>query len=106
MLEYDKIHMSEGMDVNKTNESWKCIICNYYYFLKGNFRFRPKVCDGCHDFMQKDIGFNNVVIVSVKGYDYKIHFWYMGKGEAINMKNSDLREKVEHYQKITFFSYP
>ena len=27
----------------------------------------------------------NVAIVSVKGNDYKIHFWYMSKDEAINL---------------------
>ena len=30
MLEYDRIDMSEGIDVNKTNKSSSCIICNYY----------------------------------------------------------------------------
>ena len=37
---------------------------------------------------------NDVVIVSVKGSDYRIHFWYMSKDDAINvMKNSNLNEK-------------
>ena len=52
MLEYDRIGISEGIDDNKTNESRRCIICNYY-FLKVNFKFQPKVCDGCHNLMQK-----------------------------------------------------
>ena len=40
------------------------------------------------------MNFNNVAIVSVKGNNYKIHFWYMSKDDAINkMKNSDLNEK-------------
>ena len=45
MLYYDKIDISEGVDVNKTNESRKYIcrlinfkcICDYYYFLKAKF---------------------------------------------------------------------
>ena len=52
MLEYDRIGIYEGIDDNKTNESRRCIICNYY-FLKVNFKFQPKVCDGCHNLMQK-----------------------------------------------------
>ena len=37
---------------------------------------------------------NDVVIVFVKGSDYRIHFWYMSKDDAINvMKNSNLNEK-------------
>ena len=45
--------------------------------------------------MQKDIDFNDFVILSVKGNDYRIHFWYMSKDDAINiMKNSNLNEKI------------
>ena len=45
--------------------------------------------------MQKAIDFNDVPIVSVKGSDYRIHFWYMSsKDDAIDiMKNSNLNEK-------------
>ena len=32
MLEYDRIDISEGIDVNKTNASKKCDICHYQYF--------------------------------------------------------------------------
>lgn len=34
--------MSEGNNVNKDNESRKSTACNYYYFLKVAFRFKPK----------------------------------------------------------------
>ena len=44
--------------------------------------------------MQKAANFNDVAIVSVKGSDYRIHFWYASKNDAINiMKNSNLNEK-------------
>ena len=44
--------------------------------------------------MQKAMNFNDPAIVSVKGNDYRIHFWYMSKDDAINiMNNSDLSEK-------------
>ena len=36
----------------------------------------------------------NVGIVSIKGNDYRIHFWYKSKDDAINtMNNSSLNEK-------------
>ena len=38
--------------------------------------------------MRKAMSFNNVAIVYVKGNDYRIHFWYMSKDNAINMMNS------------------
>ena len=49
MLYYDRIDVSEGIDVSRTNESRRYITCNYHYFLKVNFRFQSKVCDCCHD---------------------------------------------------------
>ena len=40
------------------------------------------------------MSFNNVAIVSVKGNDHRIHFWYMDKDDAINiMRNSNLIDK-------------
>ena len=40
------------------------------------------------------MNFNDVAIVSVKGSDYRIHFWYMSKDDVINiMKNFHLNEK-------------
>ena len=38
--------------------------------------------------MRKAMSFNNVAIVYVKENDYRIHFWYMSKDDAVNMMNS------------------
>ena len=44
--------------------------------------------------MQKAMSFKNVAIVSIKGNDYRIHFWYMSKNDAIAlMTNSNLTDK-------------
>ena len=41
------------------------------------------------------MNFNDVAIVSIKGNDYRIHFWYRSKNDAINiMNNSNLNEKT------------
>ena len=42
MIKHDRNDVSKRIDVNKTNESCKYIICSYYYFLKVNFRFQRK----------------------------------------------------------------
>ena len=85
MLEYDRIDISEGIDVNKTNLSKECDICHYWYFKDIGFKYEPYLCNGCHDLMQKAMSFNNVAIVYVKGSAYRINFWYMIKYDAINM---------------------
>ena len=52
MLEYNRIDVSEGIYVIKATGSREFIICHYWYFLETNFRFQPKVCDGCYGLMQ------------------------------------------------------
>ena len=59
MLQYDRIDISEGIDINISN--------------------------GCHGLMQKPNSFNDVAIVYVKGSAYRIHFWYMSKNNAISI---------------------
>ena len=95
MLEYDRIDISEGIDMNKTSSSKECDICHYWYFLDKNFDYEPYLCNGCHDLMQKAMGVKNVAIIYIKGNDYRIHFWYMSKDEGTSiMHNSSLNEKT------------
>ena len=95
MLEYDRIDISQGIVINKTNASKECDICHYLYFLDKNFNYECYLCNGCHDLMQKARNFNDVTIASIKENDYRIHFWYMSKDDAISiMNNSSLNEKT------------
>ena len=94
MLGYDRIDISKEIDINKTNASKECDICHCSYFLGKGLKYEPYLCNGCHYLMQKATNFNDAAIVSIKGNDYRIHFWYVGKDDAINiMKNSNLNEK-------------
>ena len=88
VLEYDRIDISEGIDVNKTSASKECDIFHYRSFKDSSFRYEPYPCYGCHDLMQK-------AIVYIKGSAYNIHFWYMSKDDTINiMNNSNLVDKM------------
>ena len=94
MLEYDRYDISEGIDINKTNLSKECDICNYWYFKNIGFKYEPYLCNSCHDLMQKARSFNNIAIVYFKGNVYRIHFWYMSKDDAIHVMNgSNLIDK-------------
>ena len=85
MLEYDRIDISEGIDVNKTDASKECDIC-YYCYLKGiGFKYEPHLCNGCHDLIQKATSFNDAAIVYIRIHSYRIHFWYMSKNDGISI---------------------
>ena len=103
MLEYDRIDMSEGIDINKINVSKEWKICHYWYFKDIGFKYELYLCNGCHALMQKVISFNDVAILYVKGSAYRIHFWYISKNDAISiMNNSYLIDKMGSF--ITFFT--
>ena len=73
MLEYDRIDISEGIDINK-NKQKECMLCHYWYFLGKNF---------------------NIAIVHVKKSAYRICFLYMSKQKAKSlMNNSNLIDKM------------
>ena len=85
MLEYDRIYISEGIKIKKTNASKECDICYYWYFLDKNYTYEPYLCNGCHDLMQKAMNFNDAASASIKGSDYRIYFWHMSKDDAISI---------------------
>ena len=41
MLYFNRIDISEGIDVIKTSSSKECIICHYWYFVGKGFSFQP-----------------------------------------------------------------
>ena len=51
MLHYERIDVSEGIDVNKTSKSKECDICHYWYFFNKSFKFQPNVCNRFHDLL-------------------------------------------------------
>ena len=108
MIEYKRTDISEGIDVNKTNLSKECDICHYWYLKDIDFKYEPYLCNGCHDLLQKSMGFNNIAIVYIKETAYRIHFWHMNKDDAINtMNGSNLADKrgILYFFIIILFCY-
>ena len=79
MLEYYRIDILEEININKPNASKECDVCHYWYFSDKNFNYKPYLCNGCHELKKKAMNFSDVAIVSIKGNDYRIHFWYTSK---------------------------
>ena len=95
MLYFDRIDVSEWIDVNKTSASKECDICHYWYFLNYSFKFQTNVCNRCHDLLMMSMNLSDIAILSIKkGFDYRCIISLISKNEAINlMQNADLTEK-------------
>ena len=46
---YDRIDVSEGINVNNTSVSKECDICHYLYFLDKGLKSRPDFCNWYYD---------------------------------------------------------
>ena len=79
MLEYDRIYILGGINLNKKSASKECDICLYWYFQDICFKYEPYLCYGCHYLIRKAMSFNGVAIIYVKGSAYRIHFWLWAK---------------------------
>ena len=75
MLEYEKTDNSKDIDINEIDDSREHIIYHYWYIFKVNVWFQPRVCESCHDIMQKSMSFEDVAILYVGECYYRIHFW-------------------------------
>ena len=93
-IEYDRIDISGGIDINKTNAAKERDICHYWRFKDIGFKYEPSICSDFHGLMQKAMSCNDVAVVYVKGSVSKIHFWHMSKDNAISiMSNSSLIDR-------------
>ena len=96
MLYYDRIDISEGIDVNKTSGSKECDVFHYSYFLNYSFKFQQNVCNRCHDLLMMSVSLSNITILNIKNSDYHCIISLISKNEAISlMQNADLTEKSE-----------
>ena len=94
MIIYKSIDCSEGIGLDKSEESIKCMICNYYYFKDTGFKYQPYVCIGCHDFSMKIMELSDFFILNVCGNDYMVYIANIDKEEAANiLSKSDLVKK-------------
>ena len=70
MLVYEKINISDGIDVDLSDKSKECTLCQYWYFLDKSFSYGPYLCNGCYNMMQKCNKLKNIAIVHINFYTY------------------------------------
>ena len=83
MLQYQKINVSEGIDVNKKSASKECEMCHYWFFKDVGFKFEKHVCNKCHDLLAMAHSLKNTAILSAKGTTFRCLLMRISKSEAL-----------------------
>ena len=81
MLQYEKIDISEGIDVNKTST-------NYWFFKDVGFKFEDHICNGCHDLLTMAYSLKNMAILRAKGTTFRCLLMGTSKNEALKKLNN------------------
>ena len=88
MLRYQKIDVSEGIDVNKTSASKECQLCHYWFFKDVRFKFEENVCNKCHDLLTMAYSLKNISIFSAKGTTCRCLLMDISTNEALKKLNN------------------
>ena len=90
MMQYDKIDISEGIDVNKISASKKYGLCDYWFFKYIGFKFEEHSCNGCHDLLTMTNSLKDIAILSIKGATFRCILMGISKHEALKRLNNSV----------------
>ena len=93
MLKYQKIDVSEGIDVDKLSASEECELCHYWFFKDVGFKFEKHVCNGCHDLLTMAYSLKNIAILSAKGATFRCVLMGISKNEGLKRLNNSVTYK-------------
>ena len=61
------------------------MICHYWYFLEGGYKYEAEACIGRHDTSLMVYDLENIAIVNIKGVDYRCLICNMSRSDAITL---------------------
>ena len=90
MMQYNKINVAEGIDVNKTIASKECELCHYWFFKDIRFKFEEHVCNKCHDLLTIAHSLKDIAILSAKGATFRCILMGISKNEGLKRLNNSV----------------
>ena len=69
LLYFDRIDISEGIDLNKLSVSREWY-CHHWYFLIFSFKFQANVCNRSCVLLMMSMNLMDIAILNIKGSDY------------------------------------
>ena len=88
MLQYEKTHASEEIDINKTSASKECMFCHFWYFKDIGYKFELHICDKYHNVLMTAYELRNMAIWNVKDVHYGRILWCVSKNETVIILNN------------------
>ena len=83
MLGYQKIDVSEAIDINNINASKECELCHYWFFKEIGFKFEEHVSNKCHDLLTMAYSLKNIVKLNAKGATFRCILMGISKNEGL-----------------------
>ena len=90
MLRYQKIDVSEGIDVNKTSASKECDLYHYFFFKDIGFKFEEHGCNKCHDLLTIAYSLKDIAILHAKGAIFRCILMGISKNEELKRLNNSV----------------
>ena len=90
MLQYEKIDVSKGIDVNKTSLSKECELCHYWFLKDIGFKFEEHVCNKCHDLLTIAYSLKDIAILNAKGATFRCILMGISKNEGLKRLNNSV----------------
>ena len=90
MLQYQKIDVSEGVDINKTNLSKECELCHYFFFKDIGFKFEEHVSNKCHDLLTIAYSLKDIALLNAKGATFRCILMDISKNEGLKRLNNSV----------------
>ena len=90
MLPYQKIDISEGIDINKTSASKECEVCHYWFFKDIGFKFEEHVSNKCHDLLTIAYFLKDIAILIAKGNTFRCIVMGISKNEGLKRLNNSV----------------
>ena len=90
MLQYQKIDVSEGVDINKTNLSKECELCHYFFFKDIGFKFEEHVSNKCHNLLTIAYSLKDIALLNAKGATFRCILMDISKNEGLKRLNNSV----------------
>ena len=91
MLHYGRIYISKGIDLDKINNSIKCLTYHYWFFNPG-FELQYPLYNGCHDLSMLCLNISDIAIITIKDADYRYIIHHISISESSNLLENSVVE--------------